>query len=232
MATPKRRTYTADDKAAALEVLKAEGLSAAARSAGCSKSTVIRWARAAGLDPADYADRSTAQNEAAAAASVAARRVTMLERRAELSDLLLDSLAPKAAAIIAGRLDEDAELTRRLDDATTKLEAAIMALEVAGTPPKDAGTDELKRYAALRKEATAAVKDAMLVRSAWSDARIDVRTLVGVLTRALGDHLALEGEAAAVAAQDNVDGLVVVFTAPRPDRKAPADVITLEPTTK
>lgn len=224
--------YTDADKAKALEVLKAEGLTAAAKSSGASKSTVLRWARAAGLDPADYADRSTEQNRQAAEASAAARRRTMLENRAKVSDLLLERLAPKSAAILADRLDEDAELTDRLRDAETKLEMAIIALEACGTPPEGADIEERKRYADARKQARAAVQDAMLIRRAWADSRIAIRDLVGILTRALGDHLSLEGEAAAAAAADTDAGLVVVFTAPRPDRKRPADVITLEPTTK
>lgn len=224
----KNRTYTAADKAAALKVLKAEGLPAASAASGASKSTVKRWADAAGIAPSEYAERSSEQNARAAAASVAARRTAMLERRVELSDQLVGQLAPKAAAIILTRLDEDAELTRRLDDATEKLEAAIIALEVGGTPPADATPEQLKAYAAVRKQAAAAVKDAMLVRSAWSDARIDVRTLVGVLTRAIGDHLGLEGDVEELAA--GAGAFTVVLTAPRPERgEAVPPIVTLDP---
>lgn len=227
--SPKRRTYTDKQVAAALDVLKEKGLSAAAASAGCSKSSIIRWAKAAGLDPAEYADRSTEQNAKAAAASVAARRAAMLDRRAGLSDQLLGELAPKAATILLGRLEEDEELTRRLDDATTKLEAAIIGLEVAGSPPEGADKDELKRYAEARKQAVAAVRDAMLVRRAWDDARVDVRTLVGVLTRAIGDHLNLEGDLEDLAT--GAGAFTIVLTAPRPQRGGEPipDVVTLEP---
>lgn len=225
---PKPRTYTAEQKAAALEVLKVDGLAAAARSAGASKSSVIRWARAAGLDPADYADRSTEQNAKAAAAAVAARRATMLEHRAGLSDRLVGELAPKAAAILLNRLDEDAELTDKVNAATEALELAIAALEVAGTPDEDATPEQLKTFAAARKQAVAAVKDAMLVRRAWADARVDVRTLVGVLTRAIGDHLNLEGDLEPL--EGGAGSFTVVLTAPRPERgEAVPELVTLPP---
>lgn len=217
--------YSDDDRAAALEVLKAEGLPAAAASAGCSKSTIIRWARAAGLDPADYAERSTEQKRQAAAASVAARQARVVEERIALSDLLL-KLAPTAGALLLDRLEEDRRTAERVAAAEERLEVAIGALAACADPPEDATPEVRKTFAEARKDARAAVSDARLVLSAWRDSRAKVPELVGVVTRAVHDHLALEGEAAEAATTPA--GFTVVLSAPRPDRRNRPEPVTLE----
>lgn len=214
----RRRRYTDEQKATALEELKANGLAAAARQSGAAKSTVLAWAKAAGLDPALYADRSTDQNAKAAAASAAVRRTTMLANRAALADTLLGRLAPKAAELIAARLEEEATLAERLAADEERLEAAILALDALGQPddPADPATvDERKVKAKMREEARERVKDATMMLRAHRDARVKVPELVGVLTRSVSDHLALEGDAEQVA---GAEAFTVVITSPRPQR--------------
>lgn len=225
---PKARRYTAADKAAAIDVLKADGLTAAAKASGAAKSTVLRWAEAAGLDPSAFADRSTEQNARAARAAVAARRLTMTAQRVELSDTLIGSLAPKAAALIASRLDEEDRYTELILAAEERLELAVAGLLACGDPPEDATPEVRKTFAEARKGARAAVADARLILDAYRTARAKLPELVGVLTRAVTDHLNLEGEAADAA--QATGSFMVTLTAPRPTRKAaPPGVVTLDP---
>lgn len=225
---PAPRAYTDADKTTAIETLKTDGLAAAARTSGASKSTVIRWARAAGLNPADYANRSTAQNEAAAVAAVAARKLATIERRGRISDLLIGDLAPKAIAAIDRRLDEEAELDALVADAQTSLYNATVALEVLSAPPdpKDPlGPEERNAIAAARIDAREAVKSAALVLRTFQQARTKVPELVGVFTRSINDHLALDGDAADQAAASGT--FTLIFTAPRPTPGALPPVVDL-----
>jgi transposase-like protein len=225
---PKGKRYTDADRARAVEVLKADGLTAAAKAIGCAKATVLAWAKAADVDPSDYADRSTDQNTRAAVAAVAARRATMVKNRAALSDELIGKLAPKAAALIADRLDEEARYAELIAEAEERLELAVIGLLACGDPPEDADVDTRKTFAEARKTARAAVADARLILDAYRSGRVKVPELVGVLTRSVTDHLALEGEAQDAAAASG--SFAVTITAPRPPRRAPAPgVVTLDP---
>lgn len=226
--------YTDADKAAALEVLKAEGLPAAAKSAGCSKSTIIRWAKAAGLDPSAYAERSTEQNKAAAAASVASRRRAMVDRRIAISDLLLEQLAPEAAAILADRLAEERATTELVKGAAERLELAITGLgaivgliEEAKAEGSTVSAEQLANLEEQRKAARAHVTDAKVILEAHRAGRIKVPELVGVLTRAIADHLTLEGDAEAAAAHDGT-GFTVILSAPRPNRLNQPEPVQLQ----
>lgn len=222
--------YSDADKAEALEVLKADGLAAAARAVGCSKSTVIRWARAAGLDPADYADRSTTQNQQAARASVAARQAAMVDRRASLSDLILERITPRAAELLADRLDEEAEVAEQVKAAAERLELAIGFLDATAEEAKaldeNATTRQRRFLEEQRRQARADVDDAQAILKAHRAGRLRVPDLVGVITRGIHDHLALEGEAAEVA---DAAGFTVVLSAPRPNRRNRPDPVVLDP---
>jgi hypothetical protein len=70
------------DKQAALAVYQERGLAAAHRETGVAKSTLRRWAQAAGMETARLAARTVARTKAATAQHVATmgeRRVTMAE---------------------------------------------------------------------------------------------------------------------------------------------------------
>lgn len=227
--TGKPRRYTDEDRARALEVLQADGLAAAAAAIGCSKSTVSRWAEAAGIDLAATAERSTEQKRQAAAASVAARAAKLVDRHAQLSDLLLERLAPQAAELIAERLEEDRRQAERIAEAEEHLDAAIAALAVIADVAEGADNPEEARRVAReeRKGARERVLDARAVLEARRAGRVKVPELVGVLTRAVNDHLLLEGKAAE-AADATPAGFTVVLSAPRPDRRHRPEPVVLE----
>lgn len=197
--------------AAALETLVTEGLPAAAKFAGVSKSTVVRWARKAGITAEQYAQRTDAKNTAEA---TRVRRETMLRERGELSDMLRNRLGLPAARVIAQRL-ERVESDEELIELARGRWKDAMAVE---TQAADFGPDAQLQA----RQATARAKVDVLVAEAGT---ISTRDLVGILTRAVHDHLALEGDAATEAQPGEV---AVVFTAPRPAR-GPITVVQLNP---
>ena len=97
-------TYSADDRAKALAVYRQHGPREAARRFGMSKSTVSRWAQAAGVS-AEPAERTRAATEAA--------QLTAKQRRARLKDAMLEDadtirrliLAPQTV-IVDGQVHE------------------------------------------------------------------------------------------------------------------------------
>lgn len=226
--TPPRR-YTDAEKAAALDVLRAEGLAAAARHSGAAKSTIKAWAAAAGITPDDYATAAArSATERATAASAAARTAATVEKRATLAELLLDRNAQRAAELIADRLTEEADAAAKVADASARLDSAILALEVLNAPddPDDPATpEERAARQAMRKDARQAVTDARLNLLALRAGRAKLPELVGVLTRAVHDHLRLLGDLDAV---DDGAPFAITLTAPRPARQ-PLDVVTLDP---
>lgn len=87
-----RRSYTADEKAAALALYAEQGPTAVTDAMGIPKATVTSWAQANGV--------RTVRNENAAA-RVEAARLTFEERRVELAHGLLDDVARLRAQLFA-----------------------------------------------------------------------------------------------------------------------------------
>ena len=112
--TPKRarRTYTAEDRRAAVERVEAVGLAATHRETGIPRRTLSDWTRAAGVDLGQKARERTAKASAAVEAAAAEAKVTTASR---LEAILDDQLATYAAL---SRLERRAaELTEaRADD--------------------------------------------------------------------------------------------------------------------
>jgi hypothetical protein len=139
---------------------------------------------------------------------VEARREQMTKKREELSDLLIGRLSRPAAETIAKRLVEAEQYEDLVARASQRFLDALKAEEVARA---DFGEEEL---ASARK----ATRQARLELSTVLELRIDVRDLVGVVTRGIADHLALEG---IELEGKEVGDLIVELLVPRPDpRKA------------
>ena len=75
-------TYSPDDRAQVLAIYREHGPSEASRRFGMSKSTVVRWAKAEGITPAEPAQQTRAATQAAQA--------TAKQRRVRLKDELLN----------------------------------------------------------------------------------------------------------------------------------------------
>ena len=92
--------YTDDRKAEVVAVYVEEGLPAAHRftktddkPAGIPKTTIVRWAQAAGLDPAEVTQRNADQTKAANAARILLMESKRVTLREALVDKALDMLA-------------------------------------------------------------------------------------------------------------------------------------------
>ena len=81
--------YTDEQRSEALAVYAAEGLPAAAKAVGCTKATILNWARDAGVEPPE---RSTEQTQAATEAHVLAMLRKKQQLRTELADKALEML--------------------------------------------------------------------------------------------------------------------------------------------
>lgn len=198
-------------KAGALAILVADdgGLAKAAEYAGVSKSTVSRWAKAAGISPDQYGGEGRKQT----ADATAARMAAVVKDRGELDELLRQGLALPAARVIAQRLQR-VEADEELIEVARNRWKDAMAVEAQAS---DFGPDAVRQAS----QATAKAKVDVLVAEAGT---ISTRDLVGILTRSVHDHLALNGEDADVAPGE----VSVVFTAPRPERR-PLEVVQLPP---
>lgn len=174
---------------------------------GPSKGTIRRWL--ADVDPDTLPD--PADTERTAAATEERRRRTA-KARGELAELLVDRLARPAAELLAGRLAEAVEDEELIAAAR---ERYTDALKMERQASADFGPEARKDAAKVTKEARIDLKYA-------ERRRPDVRELVGVLTRAVGDHLDLEGEE--VEREQVVGDLVVELVGiPRPDPAATDD---------
>lgn len=67
--------YSSEDKAEALRVFQDEGLAAAARASGATKTSIRRWAKAAGI-VTEHATKTAAATEAAQIDAAAVRAAT------------------------------------------------------------------------------------------------------------------------------------------------------------
>lgn len=177
---------------------------------GPAKGTLRRW-----LDDAEAAGEQVpeARRRADVEAAVDARRAQLLEQRAELSALLVDRLSRPALELIAHRLEEATTDEQLVADARQRYLDAVAVERMAA----DEGEEERKRASAVTRARLGDLKFA-------ASMRLDVRDLVGVLTRSVHDHLALEGEASD---EDRRGDLVVELAIPRP--VAATDVVELEP---
>lgn len=102
-----RRTYDDATKAAAVAMVRASGLAESAAEFDVPKPTLLRWAKAAGVDTADATKRSIAQNELAGAAASSRRRRLVeeaLERTAEIMAASLVRAAQVELGMLSGRL--------------------------------------------------------------------------------------------------------------------------------
>lgn len=233
MAAPRRRPakrledYPADLRAAVADGWEAgQSLRQIGKAVGVAAETVRRILRlleekGALPDPAAAvaAERTRLADKRAKAAEV--RSAKMAEGRSELAEVLLDRLSRLAAAQLVARLEEQAGTAERVALAEQALDDAVTALEALGAPDDvadPATPEERKAKAELRKGARERVSDARLVLAAYREGRIPVPALVGVLTRAVSDHLALEGKAADL---PGAGAIVLEFGAPLPDPVPP-----------
>lgn len=210
--------YTDDQKQQVRDARAAGAtLEDAAAVVGCSVDTARRWCRGIAV----VRTAATEKQEEAAALARAARRETILTKRAGLSDDLLGRLSPAALELLVGRLEEQVDLAPLIAEDERRLEEAILGLEalsVADDAKDEATREERAVKSDLRRQARERVMDARLILAAHRDARIPVRDLVGVLTRAVADHLTLEGEATA---GELAMPVPVIFTQPQADRRPP-----------
>lgn len=217
------------------EVRKALGREFEFSATAPSRAVIHRWAKIAGL-VADGADRDVkGPNARDTSKATEVRLARQAEARTQLSDLLLGGVTVKAAEQIAERLAEEEERKARLAEAEERLDAALAWLEALTPAPDPQSAAEAvdeqlsplerelrdlsdKALTALRKDARSAVQTARLIVEARRGARLDVRDLVGVLTRGLADHLALEG----IGADDELDPserVIVELAVPTADDK-------------
>lgn len=204
-------------------VERGDSLRSIAAAEGISAALVHKIAgmmRAVGALPPEpeRVQKRRENSQAAREAALASREGRRDLGRAELSDTLLHRLSAVAVERLLQRLGEELEGDARVGEARRALDEAVLALEALNAADDgDAGDAELvKVKKELRASARQRVTDARLVLGAYREGRIPVRELVGVLTRAVGDHLALEGQAQAVPPP-----IILEFGAPLPLAIAP-----------
>lgn len=89
-----RRVYTDEEKAEALRIYEAEGLAAAARFAGVSKTSIRRWAEAAGIvtEPSQKTEAATEAAKIDAAAIRAATSGKTIKAADMIADLIIERI--------------------------------------------------------------------------------------------------------------------------------------------
>lgn len=180
-----------------------------------ARSTLQAWARRADIE-LDVDALKTRDTTAA----TEARLLRLEEGREQLSERLLEKLTRPAVDLIQGRLEEAAEVDQVINAAR---EVYLDALKMIPAARELEQADEANRGAVAG--AWEAVKLAGAELKAVLGLRIEVRDLVGIVTRGLGDHLALEG--LGNDEDDRTRGdLIVELSVPRPDRaKADAEAV-------
>ena len=209
MARPRKRLtdYPADLRAAIADAYEdGSSLAAIAEQVGVGKDLVGRLVKAM-IKAGDLAERKFSrqkQTQKGRAVALESRIARRDRGRDDLSDLLLHELGPTSARRILARLAEDLELEAKVAEARQALDDAVLALEVLNAPD-DAGDPDTPEAAKLkqelRRDARARLQDARLILAAYAGARIPVRTLVGILSRAVVDHLSLESQTPALPPQ-------------------------------
>jgi hypothetical protein len=207
--------YPDEVRARALELLAVGTSIAATRRAltdqfGTSPagSTLKRWATEAGVD------RSVQPRKGGAtpAEAQAARLERLAIEREDLSEMLLSKLSRGTADLLARRISRALEAEELVDIAAQRwadcLKLERMAIE------EQMGTEAVRDA----KRATAAASDDLAVAHRLA---IGTRDLVGILTRAVTDHLAIEG----IGADERDTGEIIVeLLVPEPTR--PDEVAT------
>lgn len=183
-----------------------------------ARSTFLRWAAAAGI-ATDVKDPKRARDTSKA---TEARLARLDDARSELSEILLGKLTRPAADQIAARLQEAQEAEALVGAAREAYQEALAFIPFTRDAMKDKDPKEVR---AALKEAWGSVASARTELAFAMDFRIAIRDLVGVITRGLGDHLALEGLAYGDD-QDVAGDIIVEHSVPRPDRrKADAEAV-------
>lgn len=175
-------------------------------------STLKRWAAEAGVERAVQPQKGGDPE-----AALAARLARLQTDREALSEVILDRLTRPAAELIARRLEEEVNVVvPRVDAARQRLDEAVDLFKgFLDADPADA----------FRKGALEQVRQARLVYEAELGRTLPIRDLVGVLTRSIADHLALEGVAAAEELEPS-GAITVELVMPRGDpAKASKDAV-------
>lgn len=152
-----------------------EGLAAAFRATGVSKSTIRGWARQAGINTTAATDQATAQQTQAAVASAASRRQRIEDHFDMVTDRLIktDEMAQAAQdAILAAQL----QLTQEVGRAATAIGARIVH-DTDGRIVLSDGDDQRLQLAKARLNT--------LIQGT------SLREIVGTRTRAITDLLRL-----------------------------------------
>lgn len=174
-----------------------------------ARSTLIGWARKAEIS----LDNVDPHKRAATGSATAQRLENLAGDRAELAAVLVRELSRPAANLIAKRLEAAVETETLVKLATDRYrDALIFEAQVRGSYGE--GSDEAK---GARAGAEKSVREARTDLRLALELSMDTRDLVGIVTRSVNDHLALEG----LALSDKGGGdLIVELAIPRPDRKA------------
>lgn len=169
-----------------------------------SASTIRKWRHDANIPATPGQTPPADPNEASAI-----RLARLAKDRERISEALLRRLTGPAVELIARRLEEEVTIVlprvnaarQALDDATLNL--SLYADESPESPS--------------RKAALAAQTKARLMYELESGLTIPLRDLVGVTTRAIVDHLALEGLGAELEEYDATKAVTIELVMPRPD---------------
>lgn len=207
--------WSDEQRAEALELYAAHGLTEAVRRSGVPRSTLHRWAQAAGAESGsrEHSHRQTRAARAATTAAHAAGRATFAERlahladeRADLAGRLLTDLAPDSAQLIARRLDRALEGDDLVADAAQRWADCLRLERLAADMGPDAVRDAQEATRSARADLEAAERLAL-----------STRDLLAVLDRSVAGYLALEG----AAADDRGAGAIVVeLLIPEPEDTA------------
>lgn len=149
---------------------------------GPSRSTLVGWARAEAIDLTNVAPGKSDKQRHATGPATEARLARLEVSRQRHSEMLLEELSRPAAALLKARLDEADEVEELVDLARERYVDAVKVARQAD----DFGPEAVKA-------ANAAVRDARRELELAAGFRINVRDLVGIITRSITDHLALEG---------------------------------------
>lgn len=149
---------------------------------GPSRSTLVGWAKADGIDLDNVAPGTSPKQRQATGPATEERLARLEVSRQRHSEMLLEELSRPAASLLKARLDE-ADAVEEL--VTLARERYVDAVKVA-RQADDLGPDAVKG-------ANLAVRDARRELELAAGFRINVRDLVGIITRSITDHLALEG---------------------------------------
>lgn len=171
-----------------------------------ARSTLVAWAKrgSIALDVTPGKTRDTT-------AATEARLERLAQGRDALSELLLDKLSKPAAALLMRRLETAVDAEELVDVARERW-ADSMKLEAQVRQDFGPKSDELK-------SARRATYDARVDLELAKEGTLEVRDLVGILTRTLGDHLVIEG-LDLEEEEDQGGNVEVTFNVPRPDPKA------------